>query len=422
MERRRRRAAPINPSSRTYRVWSPGRIRAAELSAQSGILRDAADLVDWILADDKVQSALEGRVAAMLSTPLTFEPAGDKRRSRRTVRALEAEDDWWAMIPTEEARLLITWRIVLGLGSGVLDWSTQGHGGRDLPVLRFYPPHGINFDSRRAEWRYQPEGAGLAQPIVWGDGTWVGHGISTSNRPWANGRWRGLARWCLLKAYAISDYGRAGETASRNVVEIDKEALSTNPERQRLADDINALGRDGAIVLPPGYHYRTVELAATTAQLYKDQITLADNAIAIAIRGGNLSMDVKGGSRAAAEVQERQGDGANKRSDAEAWIETVHSHILRPWAASNYGDQNLAPWPSYDVDPPEDRTATAAMLSNLMMGAQQAANLGFAIDQKAFADRFGLSDWLKPGKSPKKERPREPLAEDNDDPEPEPEE
>jgi hypothetical protein len=385
------------PSVRAFRIWSPQLLLQAERSADTGSIRLAVDLCDWLLGDDKVRGSLDGRVNAVFGSPLTFEASGDGRRRSRTVRALEADEDYEAIYPEPEAIQVMYWGILLGAGPGVFRYrQLEGHGGRDIPVLEFFHPQPLSFDWTQRTWM-RALSNGTSEPIEFGDGTWLGHMPFGHFRPWSMGLWRAIARWVLLKQYAIADWGRLGESASRNVIESDKDVKATKELRKELADDISAMARDSSIVLPAGFSYKLVEASAVTKDLYNQQIKAADEAIAITIRGGNLTTNVQGGSRSAAEVQERRGDEANAKRDAVAWATTAHDQGLVYWAGDNYGDQNLAPYPVYKTEPEEDRQAAAEVFTAAIGGAQQAEALGFELDREAFANRFGLADFLKPG-------------------------
>jgi phage gp29-like protein len=365
-----------------------------------------------------VQLTTSIRCNGLLSSRVTFDGSGDRRRRKRVERALDTEDDFWSMFPEGEARQVLKWSLVLGFGSAYLDWrQLPGHGGRDIPVLQFFHPQQIVWDERLRSWMRTIEGS-KPEPIVWGDSTWVGHMPEGSYKPVARGIWRGLARWVLLKAYAISDYGRAGEMASRNVVEIDKEVETRHKQRSELAEDISTMARDGAIVLPPGHRYKTVELSATTKDLFNQQIALANEGIAIAIRGGNLSTNVKDvGSKAAAETQERSGEALLRAADASAWEVTVHDQVLTPWAASNYGSGELAPWAVYETSI-ENKAAKAETMDRAMDGANKATNIGFQLDHEAFASEFGLEKFLKPPKPGSKPAHAEKEGDDADEEQP----
>lgn len=403
--RRRNNGAIIVPSIRSYQSWDPKKLRAAESSADTGYIRTAVDICDWLLGDDKVRGALDGRINAMFALAnqkkLSFDASGDGRRRNRAVRALEAGEDWDAMFQESEARQVNYWAILLGLGPGFHDWQIlEEHDGRDIPILRFYHPQPLRYDQQQRTWlRRTGRGEGAEEPITFGDGEWFGHTPNGTFRPWALGLWRGLGRWVLLKHYAIGDWGRLGESASRGVVEIDKEAEGGTAEnRKEIANQLFELARDGQVVLPPGFKYKTIEVAASTKDLYQQQIKLADTAIAIAIRGGNLSTNVEGGSRAAAEVQERTGDLANLRADTSSWSTTTHDQSLIYWAEENFGDRKLAPWPVYATEPEEDVKLKAETMNEALDGAEKAERLGFVVNRKVFAETFGLSTFLSPGK------------------------
>lgn len=418
---RRHQAAQIQqPSVRTYRTWTPALLRNAEFSADSGYIRHAVDVCDWLLGDDKVRGALDGRINALFGADISFEASGDRRRRNRAARALEVGEDWWTMFPSAAARQVGYWAILLGLGPGTLRYEQlEEHDGRDLPILHFFHPQPLRYDWARRTWirritTASGDAGGAEEPIEFGDGVWLGHMPFGDYRPWSLGLWRSLAPWVLLKAYARSDYGVLGEAARKQVVEIDKEVDDTREKRKELADALKEMGADGAIVLPPGYSYKLVEASAATKDLYDKQIKLADNAIAITIRGGNLTTNVEQGSRAAAEVQERTGDQANLGADAEAWSTTAHDQVLVYWAEDNFADARLAPWPVYATEPEEDRKQKAEVMVQALAGAEKAELLGFEVDRKAFIDEFQLG-FLKPGEKREQQQPPPPPPEQEDE-------
>jgi len=131
---------------------------------------------------------------------------------------------------------------------------------------------------------------------------------------------------------------------------------------------------------------------------------MADEAIAILIRGGNLGTNVEGGSRAAAETQARSGDLGNLRFDAQSWTTTVHDQSLVYWAEFNYGDKNLAPWPVYPVEPEEDRKGKAETEEKAFANVDAAEKLGFAVDRQKFLDEYKI-EWAEPGERPPEPEP-----------------
>src|SRR5262245_40090103 len=85
----------VEPSVRTWTQWTSARIRSAEIAADGGSLYQLAQLCEWIMADDRVSACLNTRVNALLGLEPDFEASGDKRRSSRPVKALDAGEDWW---------------------------------------------------------------------------------------------------------------------------------------------------------------------------------------------------------------------------------------------------------------------------------------------------------------------------------------
>ena len=81
-------------------------------------------------------------------------------------------------------------------------------------------------------------------------------------------------------------------------------------------------------------------------------------------------------------------------ADAAALAEVVRADILRPWAAFNFGDPELAPIPVWDATPPEDASALATTWQTagdaLAKLQSAAAAQGMEVDLDAFAARFGI--------------------------------
>ncbi len=404
MAKKKPSSGVVQPTVRTFTTWTPSLIRAVEANADSGSFRLLANLVDWLFGDDRIKACMDARVQALFGLDPTFEKAGDKRRSARIVRALEADQDWWDSYPEAENSLIVAWGIVLGFSVGSHNWEQGGdtHGGRLLAKPEFWHPQNVRYDNVNRKWMtwVASETSVVATSeveIVPGDGQWILHLPYGKSRPWAQGIWRGLARLALIKAYAQSDWARLGETASRAVVTIDKDTKASSEQRRDLAAAINQLGRDGVIVLPSGFDFKLIETSASTQLIYDAQIKMADEAIAVLIRGGNLSTIVKGGSRAASQTQKETGDDAKLRFDAQAFTTTIHDQSLNWWALLNFGDAALAPWPVYPVEQEEDLVSKATTMDTAADGLTKLVTLGFEVDQKAFTEEFALAGFLKPG-------------------------
>ncbi len=400
-------SAATEPSVRVFTTWTPDLIRSAERQADNGNLRAAANLCDWLLADERLGGVVDARVQGLLGLRPRFEKAGDRRRSTRAANALELGEDWWTGYPESQACQILSWGIVLGLGPAQHSWTLRkDHGGRVLPMPKFWHPQSMRWDWGLRKWFTRTGDSIQEIEFTPGNGQWMLHTPYGDNRPWSMGRWRGLARWALLKEYAMQDWARHSEKGSVLVATHDKASGSGKENRRQLAEEIYALGRDGVVVMPTGFDLKLVEATADTEAIYLAQINAADKAYAVSIRGGNLTTDVgDAGSKAAAEVQERTGDFVKLRWDAETWSTTVHDQSLTKWAEYNFGDPNLAPWPEYPVAPQRNLNNWALTISSAVKAATEIEAQGYELDRAAFLEEFELEEFVKPGKKPEPAKP-----------------
>lgn len=376
------------PSVRIFNEWTPERIRVAEQQAEQGNLRLAVQICEWLLTDDRVTATLDARIDALMGLDPTFEPAKGRKASQ-AVRALEADEDWFDSYPEHELRQLLRWGILLGAAVARHQWVQRpDHGNRILPMPTFWHPQDLTWGWTSRQWTVRDQNA-IEHIVAPGDGEWVMHTPYGRARPWAHGLWRSLARWVLVKSYARADWARHSEKSSVTVVTAPEKA--TPAQRREVATDLAARGADAVVALANGFDLKVVEVTANTQQIYQAQIDMADKAITIRVRGGNLTTDVEGGSRAAAETQARTGDGAKLKSDALALSTTINQQSLSWWAEFNFGDRKLAPWPSWPVEPEEDKAARATMVKTLGEGLTIWDKLGFEIDPEAVQEEFGLS-------------------------------
>lgn len=409
----------VEPSARVFTDWSEARIQQAEIQAGGGDLRQAADFCDWLLTDDRVASTLWTRVQSLLGLDVTFEASGDKRRSSRAVKALDAGEDWWAAYPETELALMHMWGLLLGVAPTQQPWPANAdHGGRWLAMPEFWHPRNLRQDQQTKQWfiRVAREGNALSSfeevEIVPGQPEWMLHMPYGKNRPWAWGLWRPLSRMVLIKQLARGDWSRAGEKGAILALTIAMDAASNyigengRPKdgMRQLATDVYNRGRNAVAALPPGVDLKPIDIVTKAKDLYESPVKLIDDAVAVLIRGGNLGTLTQGGSLAAAEAQERTADLPRLRFDAQSLTTTVHDQSLVHWAELNYGDQNLAPWPVYPVDPPEDLKTKSETTEKALANVEKADQLGFEIDRKAFINEFNI-EWLKPGAKPKPPEP-----------------
>ncbi len=342
---------------RTFADWTPSMLRQARMQADSGSLRMAADLCEAMQTDDRVKGILPTRTRGLIGLDLSFEAGGgDGRRRRSAIKALEAEEDWWAAYPEEALGQLLDWGTMLGVGLGQQIWEKLPNG-REVGRLKIWHPRWLRYDWGRRAWMLTVDG-GREIEITPGDGTWILYTPGGAHRPWLHGAWIALGKWWLWKEYAREDWARHSEVHGQPI------RVGTAPEgakvdaKAQLAADLADLGSDTSIVLPVGYEVDLLEAKARTWEMFQAQIELVNVAIAIILAGQNLTTEVQGGSYAAAEVH-RFIRGDLIRADGQTLSTCLHDQGVVFWAERNFGDRALAPWPKWDTQPPEDLAALA---------------------------------------------------------------
>lgn len=419
LKRARQRGERVltEPSVRVSTQWTPQRIRTVQASADSGNMQPVADLCDQILRDERFGENFASLADAVLGSELTWERGLRLRRKDPTEvvpLSAEADNDWWETFSEATYSQIIAWRELLGFCFAKLTWLTSERTGRWVPSLEFWHPRHFRFDRDKRQWFVKTDEQGAEIEVHAGDG-WVGFYRRSVTRPWADGIWRGLSRWWMSKAFAISDWNVHGEKALRVVVTSSEEV--TAEDRKALAQDLYALGKDGVVVLPHGFVYQLVEAAATGA-LYEAQINAANMAGTVAILGQNLTTEISDqGSRAAAEVHERK-ESRKIRYIAESLATTLREQVMLAWATYNFGAADVAPWHVWQVDPPEDKAGEATVLSTLAGAITTLKAAGKAIPDDKLRDDFGVElEDLPPEPAPpaalggpKPPAPKEPLA------------
>jgi phage gp29-like protein len=388
----------IEPTDRIQVDWTADRVRTAERLADAGNLRLAADLCETLQNDDRVSASIALRSRGGLALFSGFErSAARSRDALQAERFLEAEEDWYTLVPDNELALLDSWAILLGVGLAQNVWPKEvNSAGRLVSTLETWSPRNLRRD-HNGRWLVRTADSGDVE-VAPGDGQWVLHTPSGAKRPWATAPWRAVVRWWLLIQYARQDIARYGERAAGIMVATPPapvmggkvDDVERKVQKRQLAEDLTELGRNGSIVLPAGWDAKLVQATANTHRVYIDQCALAQAGIAIALRGQTLTTEVKGGSFAAATVHASV-EHTLLTADANARAVTLHDQVLVPWARYNLrGGAAAAPWPVWDTTPPEDLLATSQAWNGALDAMTKATQLGLEIDEQEVARRFRM--------------------------------
>lgn len=389
---------------------------ALEMLEQGQFLA-AAMLTDAVYTDDRVIGVLSTRINALFALPMDFKYQGQEDGSgdeeddadgdEQAAAVLElkkeirdrAKKHWSRMFPAAALKEQARWGIMLNAGLGELVWSWSEDGTEFIPTLK-------TWNSQFLYWRWDTRSYWLihegGQVEVWpGDGRWVLFSPLGHNHGWLYGLIRALGKLWLDRLFAFRDWARASEKWSLGIMKGYEPADAPVTEKTKFEIGLRNMASESVILLPVTEKTKfDVEMVktdpATGWEAYKGRIEQLDTSIAVCVLGQNLTTEVKGGSRAAAQVHENvRGD--YLKADAEVLATMICTQVLAPWVAANWGDlaselgvdwHELVPEVSWKVDPPDDKEASANAINSIATAIPGLA--GTEADIRALLERYDI--------------------------------
>jgi len=380
--------------TRAVPKWTPESVDAALAAADTGNLQLAADLVETIMTTDPyVVGVLSTRTLGMLRLQLAFK--GGSQAAREALAGKPdgtASGEWWTMHPESELAQLMGWGIVLGVGWAQRVPLPRETGARQLHRIEAWHPRWFFQDVYSGLWRVNHRNG--VDEIHMASGQWVRFTPQGHERPWARGAWRALAFAWIVKQFALHDRARFSEVFGTPV------RVGTSPEgatermRTRWLASLKSLGRDSALVLPPGYDLKLVAVGASQGgvEVFEQQIQWADRAIAVALAGQIVTTEGTPGFSSGAIHETIKADIIG--FTAAAVSTTLHEQSVRPWAALGFGSPADAPVPQWDTTLPEDQERKAAALRGIGDAIGQLDKVlspsGVRVDAMRLAEQYGI--------------------------------
>lgn len=391
-------------------------VKAAIRNLEHGLLDMAALVCEAMRRDDRLSGCLERRTQALPALPLQLE-AGTGRRAKQVMGLVE--DNFENIFPDGVLSELQVWAVMLGIGSGQLLWETRD--GMWWPRLRVWHPRFLSWrwDTRAWHVNTEEEAAVLVRP---GDGQWVMFSLKALERAYMWGSMRHLYVPWMLRQWALRDWGRWSEVYGAPLRVATTPAAADEADKQRFIRELANLGTESVIRLPGSvdplqqFKLELVEATSTGSDGFDRLITKAETSIAVALLGQNLTTEVKAGSYSAAQVHESI-RAEILQADAQLLAKCLREQVLKPWAAYNFGDPELAPHLVWNTDPPEDKVATGAALKGLGEGIQALQAAGAKPDVDALLEAAGVPT-TGPAEEPELEE--EEAGEDEDEAAPQP--
>jgi phage gp29-like protein len=389
------------------------KVRRALAGLESGLFTDAAALVDAMGRDDRIEAVVQQRMEALGGLPFELQPAVGMGTAGDEVAATALE---LAPVMLDEAALseLRTWALWLGFGLAQKVWDTS------QPVwvarLKVWHPRFVRFDWTTRTFRVLTEGGEVE--VLAGSPEWLLYAPFGTERPWMRGLVRSLAIPFLVRQFCLRDWSRYSEVHGLPVKKAIVPAKADPKAQERFRNEVAALGAESTIFMPrmkngtteEVFDMELVEAVGRSEEGFDKLIARCDSAIAIRVLGQNLTTEVKEGSRAAASVHERVAQ-RKLASDATTLTACLREQLFKPWAAYNFGNAELAPWPVWDATPPEDKAARATTYKELGEGIQALQKTGMDVDVDAEAERFGVAVRGPAKPPPQRAPPEDPDAE-----------
>jgi phage gp29-like protein len=375
--------------------WTPERIRTAFVSLVVGLFDLPAQLDDTLAVDSRAQSAMRTRTNGLLGQLISFSPPPQFAKDDKAKKCCRRWENHWPQMEAEPAlALLLENADSLGFGYAQLLWDTGA---------KEWYPYLQNWNARYAFYHWILRAHiivsldGLA-PVTPGDAHWILHAPYGQYRGWMRGSIRAVAQWWLARSYALRDWARYSERHGFPMVLADTPFGADPVDIQNFWTNVQGLGQESVIQLPNSvdlqkygkYDLRYLEPKDRNWQAFKELIEQCNTEITLAKLGQNLTSEVKEGSLAAARMH---GDVLQVwlEADARSLSRTLYTQILRPFAALNYGNADLAPIPKWNVKPPEDQEMKARTFASFADGVNKLRQGGINIENiEKFAARFGL--------------------------------
>ena len=382
------------PLISTQSHWSWGEVRGALDDLKIGIFDRPSQLTEMILWNPRVQAAMASRTGGLFGRPVKFEPSHHPKvkGSRAAKEAFDAWIDAWPSISNEASFAQIhTWGVMM-FGLSQMLWDTS---------VTPYVPHLVPFHPRYTYYQFNLRRLIALTldgqtPVTPGDGHWVLHAPYGEHRGWMRAAMPALAQAWVQRNFAARDLARFSERHGFPMLKALVPAVADAKQILPLRNALQRVGQESVLELPQGvdksnsYDVQNLEATSTTWQVFPESISLMDADIILVLLAQNLMTEVKEGSFAAARMH---GDvrQAVIEFDDRALAETTHYQVARPFCLFNFGDADLAPWTSRDIQPFEDNAAVASAFSSFANGLLALKNAGSRLKNPAeLARRMGL--------------------------------
>ena len=369
--------------------WTIASIRSAVTSFCVGNFSQAAMLADSMIADDRIQAAVNGRTKGVTKCTWKFEPAKGGKRAAKTIEEL-----WPEILTPEVTEQVLFWSIFMGFCLSEIIWEPKD----DIWVPRIKVWHPLYIFYRLDTRKYVAITTDGPVEIDESDAKWWLYAPWGSYRGWLRGAVRSCSIPWVVRQFALRDFARFSEVHGLPIKKLMVPSQAPAPDKARFFASVQRLGSESMFNLPqqgdgkggvgPSFDVQLLEAKDRAWEAFPGLIGQCERSMTLAIRGTNLTTDLDGGSFAAAETH-RDEDSDYAMADRMKLAASAKRAILRPFCLYTYGNADLAPNPTLNA-PEADQEAQAKVISTVLPALLQAEEKGWPVSRKQTSERFGI--------------------------------
>lgn len=349
-------------------------------------------LVDQVLRDDRVRGVFEQRAGALLGKPRTLKPGDESTKAEQISQIVD--ELWSVMFPTDVLRQLLEWSLFLGVGFAQLKW--QPYKGYMVPVAEVWHPSSVRWSPQ--EQAYIAQHLDGEVTIRLGDPRWFvlpRFGFAHAGR---RGFLRSMLDAYIHRIWDRADWGRFKEQVGKTIPIVEAPPGANDDALKAKVREVARMGSEAAIGIRgpdpskgiAGWKISLLEAMSTPHESFRASLQMLAADLAVLVLGQWMSTEGQAGLG----TNQKAGEPVRldlQLADADAVECAVYEQVLCPLVEYNFGSRDLAPWPCYQVKPPEDLTAKATQFSTLgdALGKLK-AHYGKAMDRRNIAAEFGL--------------------------------
>jgi phage gp29-like protein len=371
--------------------WSIKTIRGAIQNLVVGNFGQAALLVEGMLADDRIQAAINGRIKNVTKCAWKFEPAKSGKR-----QAAELEKLWPQILNEEITEEILMWSTFLGFALCEIIWESED----DLwiPRLKLWHPLFIYYRIDLRKYVAITADKGVIE-ISEDDPKWFLYAPWGSYRGFIRGAVRSISIPWVVRQYALRDWARFSEVHGLPIKKLMVPAQAPAGDKARFFASVQRLGSESMFSLPqqgdgkggvgPSFDVQLLEATDQAWKSFPGLIQQCEQSITLAIRGTTLTTSVDGKGSYAASNTHKDEDSDYSIADRRKLAAAANRSIARPFCLFNYGNAKLAPKLSLN-SVESDQEKESNVLAKLAQSLPLFENAGWPISRKQSSERFNI--------------------------------